>query len=1839
MADQTLVQRFQELLDLGNSKEEVAAGFQKRYGIPHTALDKNTPISALTNPTEIGKYLTPAAAVGGMYAKPTASAPTASVLPKTPIQPTLEQQGLTGGTPVPVGTVANPLTGEPTPTGSTAPQAVDNVLTQDTATPRPKYDRMMPQLEGGIFHPVDELTEHVMPALKAAGTMSSVEVPRTRGRGGPMTGQGGEVSPEAYRTKPSHAVSEAYKASKEDLDERGRTNPIWNTITDAGDFVLSPLQLASEVMLPKVVTAKQSLKEQGHEFGENIAGGLVGGIAAQLDNPAAMLYGRPLSTAAAIAPVLGAAVKGAPALARGLGKLHPGLGEALAADVELGGTAGKITRGLGNAFTEQRALSNYGHTMGPNGERIPGTPLDMEAMDAARKQMAADVAKAQKYAADDNQAITNATNSTELEMRDKAMKPVHGKSFRASQDELAVQIKDLWDKHEETKKFLDERLKGQEAAAAATYDEATKPLKAAVTPDKYNLKTGVGLGDQTADLAAKVSEWLGKHVKKPSVRWVADGLYTGDPVVTSLVETIIKDPEAAASEMRSLGRRIGKEVEVADAPVPHTAADIENAHQVLRNTWEDDIRGKFTDPYSSEADAAVEAGKYDALSTQQHNQNAQAQADKLAERGIKATPNLKAGEPWLDSGPTRDVNAVLTGGTGSMAVAEHHLPKDLLINTARDSALEDFAAKNPKIMELSGRIAERMGLDPVETVKVGKLVLSALDRESLYSLHDESVLKKVIEKIKDRWASGGNGMSPLTSDGLKQLLKPYLEVGVNGIDHMPEIGTADGFLGIPDIIRESTMELKPEARANIVRSVVNGLADQTRKEGVAKNLLAESKRVDPENLASVLTKDAKSSLEATRKKLTDVVTTKFKVAPSEVTAALTPESIGYATAVTIEVATGKHPPLVLPKAISVNDAQKAFRFVAQGAADLDSPHRAAIMRTAEKLTTYFDNFVDPSAHVVGHKAGHVHPDLAQSLKWENLANEGINDPAALWFQRQMKSNLTVRSPHSAINNFISNTAMQSSRRGDPFIFARAADTARKYEQFMGGLRTVNKVLEISPEESRIFRAIETTGIIDTDAIAQDVGLYSPGKGFGISRAAEKVYRFLGDNSFKLEETVHNFKILDNYLRSLETGESITADVSNRTKVTITKTESGFKVESPGSKTREINVANKTQGEQLDNLVAKVASKPAQDMFFDYGDTGLFAKWLKQAPLLGVASPFYTWSYKALDIPFLKRGLVSRVTELPFSVTTNSSKVALDQLAMGAGIAARKAAFLTAARNDLLQHDNDKLGEIARRQPRELRMFWATQLADPAYMGGYDFGKFNWLKPSEKLFALLAGGGYDLLAHPNLAKDYAKQDFSGYNKAAKAQKNGGEDYEVPDGQMSKSDWGNRLGDSTARAMRFNDLMRKSDTGQLYSVKDALDLVGLAGSPLLDAINFIQDTDDQGKTASFEQAMQKFAGSIMTGAGRDILNIGTGILQDTTGIHTPLTQRHNEKDPTIQENLVRYIVRQFTGMGYNVKNIASTTDPTKPFTYYKGMQNEWLSALDVFRMRKTAEQNLAAAEVNKDAQAIEDNERKLDVSHMLEQMVKGEIRAMYGQFMTSAEALGLKPPRWQDKDTETQDALDKIHAKTPAQITEELRILEKEAREEIRKEGPSRVPPAPTTIPTDVTPPGGPVSTAPPQDTNVSKEPVQLANARALIGKVDYKLGAKRDQVMDCSGFVSKVLGLPMKHWTTDGIIYDATTNHHMFKAIPFDKLKAGDFVVYGSDNNRAAGKRHGHIAMVADPATHMLIDNTESRRGVVLHNDLVGFWKAHKNFKPYAVRYIGPPPKPLFSHPTDNSQEN
>ena len=156
---------------------------------------------------------------------------------------------------------------------------------------------------------------------------------------------------------------------------------------------------------------------------------------------------------------------------------------------------------------------------------------------------------------------------------------------------------------------------------------------------------------------------------------------------------------------------------------------------------------------------------------------------------------------------------------------------------------------------------------------------------------------------------------------------------------------------------------------------------------------------------------------------------------------------------------------------------------------------------------------------------------------------------------------------------------------------------------------------------------------------------------------------------------------------------------------------------------------------------------------------------------------------------------------------------------------------------------------------------------------------------------------------------------------------------------------------------------------------------------------------------------------------------------------------------------------------------------------------------------------------------------------------------------------------------------------------------------------------------------------------------LERAKSQVGKLRYKLGRggndpKADRAAplawavpkgslipalarwaDCSGFVAWCLGIrrslpiPNYYVHTDAIYFDAINVHRqrLFVALgaaggnrlPFDP-QPGDLVVF-PDYKDATGKhREGHVAIIVDHSTRMVIDCASGRQdGVAIHR--AGEW--------------------------------
>ena len=1481
MPDTTLRQQFQQYLDAGKTPDEVAAAFKEHYGVSHKAFSPDTPVEQLKAARMQVRDVLPSYAGG---------APAKSVLEgRQRLQPTLEQQLGPDGIPVAPVPQANPLTGTQEQVDDT-PTAAGTALETVDLSQHPTSRRHTPKLAGGIFHPIDELTEHVWPAIKgAAQEMQESVVPGStelkHAHKKPLMYQDPlqYVKAGGPKERQQTAVEQAYASEKANIEEKGRHHPIVNALHNLGDWVMGPAQLAGEVFLPKEVSEDNNLESQGAAFGHNLAGGLIGGTAAMLDNPAAAIYAHPVDAAALFAPAAGATLRGAPAVARLAGKVSPALEAALLKPHTVGGLS---TEAL-NALSKQQYISQHGIQ--------PGTPGA----------------------------------------------PVH-----------------------------------------------------------------LPLGDRVAD-------FIQQHVPNLPLaarRWITSSVAMGDPAASAITEMIIKDPEQAASALKSIGERVAnKSKQTAMVPaVANNPAAQRAAEQLLRTKWEAEVRAANPGMTNPQLYAEMVRLRQNARSIVDANIAAKAHHSS---QGLPGTPPLLEGEPWLERGPTRDIH--LATGTAEEPIvrqlSQQRTRADAVAEQAAVTKVDDYLRANPEIVGLVGEATKLApGLDPA---LVRRALLSSLDHESALALHNPQVLTDVVKQIAQRT----QGHDALTPAQIKGMLKPYMDDPLHAADHLPEFmqgaSIAAGTAGVPidvmEIIRNSASRLGRVAKADILRKTVGTLAEESRKGGVARGLAEESGRIsgDAQHARAYGIPDNQAAWESTYR---DFVASTAGGTPAEAVNIPKLAAFQWAVKVAEQVALGEHQPLVLPRGVSAADATLALREASnlvhepQAVAAMQqagtTPHDFA--RAATSTARSIEGYVEPGEHVVGHTAGAIHPDLNESIKWEEAARRGITDPTIDTFNRFVKGNLTARSPHSAINNFMSNTMMQSARRGNPLVAVQALNQARKYERFMQGGA-------VSAEDARVFRAVEQTGVLDTDLMAQDVGLMTPGsvlkKPF---KMAEDVYRNgLGDNIYKLEETVHNFRTADGYVKSLKDGEFIPGNIGPNRKVTLTKSPNGIVASGPGIKTQLV------AGAELDNILARMGAEPAKSMFFDYGDVGGLVKRWKTTPIVGIASPFFTWTWKAMDIPGFKKGLLSNVLGLPFGVETNSVSVAARQLADAAGVGMRRAGWANAARNDLIQNENGPLGDVVRRQPRQLRMTWAHTLGDPRYMGGYDFGKWNWAQPSQKLFAGLAG----------MAVAATRPSTAGMSP-----------------------------EQAKRSVRAHELLNMYDQGKLTSMSDALEVVGLAGSPLMDAVKFFQATDEAGKTASIQQAYQKFAGAFLTGLGRDAINVGVGALQDQMGRNLPLTNRKIESDPTVAEPFARYIIRQMTGVGYDVHNLVDTTDPTKKFTYYRQIQDEWLSSLDVYHQQKQGKSELMLAKQEKNAEHEAAARQKLRTANMLEHAVKGEVRSMYGQWYKGAKALGLKPLEWPQESEQDKEAYEKVSSKTPEQIRTESDALQKAAEDAIQQE---------------------------------------------------------------------------------------------------------------------------------------------------------------------------------------------
>jgi hypothetical protein len=333
--------------------------------------------------------------------------------------------------------------------------------------------------------------------------------------------------------------------------------------------------------------------------------------------------------------------------------------------------------------------------------------------------------------------------------------------------------------------------------------------------------------------------------------------------------------------------------------------------------------------------------------------------------------------------------------------------------------------------------------------------------------------------------------------------------------------------------------------------------------------------------------------------------------------------------------------------------------------DMDDPAQVALF---DRLQRYKPASDRTSQYLgVGKGKLWLPKSLDSTISWKAramgiLVHEGWMHKANRW----VKANLTARNIGTHLNNFSANILYQTMRLANPLTLVNMARSGLKWSAWRHGF---SKAMKLTDDDIRSFEALERTTKLDTTRVDAELGAVKrsgmgseayknlPHKMQGainlprrvvnaINRAMDRTYKW-GDNIFKLEEYTRNWKRLGKQTKLLDDGQFF--DVRTGAHARTRYTRRGGKYFEEGAK-------RPLSGSRLDDIRAKAAIQPALDIFFDYPDVPNLVTLIRGMPILSVASPFFVWQYKAMDIPGVKKGLLARLFEAGPSVVTDSPAI-------------------------------------------------------------------------------------------------------------------------------------------------------------------------------------------------------------------------------------------------------------------------------------------------------------------------------------------------------------------------------------------------------------------------------------------------------------------------------------------------------------------------------------------------------------------------------------------------------
>lgn len=524
-------------------------------------------------------------------------------------------------------------------------------------------------------------------------------------------------------------------------------------------------------------------------------------------------------------------------------------------------------------------------------------------------------------------------------------------------------------------------------------------------------------------------------------------------------------------------------------------------------------------------------------------------------------------------------------------------------------------------------------------------------------------------------------------------------------------------------------------------------------------------------------------------------------------------------------------------------------------------------RAVKPETSIFENLYAPA-------------EVASAIQWELMSKKALQNPTAgLGVFQSAKRNLTARALTALKNNNLSNSYALGLKNGDPFIMYNVFKDG--FLDFWFGDRT-----KMSPEKVRAYQALERSGLIDTTELAQDIGKsydYKPmealiralrgeegvrsaeangayklvsklnSKYDSAMRMLESTYSKAGDIPFKIYEGVRAYTKYNDSLSRVKEGKYVGGKISKNVEARLTKTAPDFyEVEFVDTKGNPVpsmeGVSGTLNSPQISQVLGRMSAFEANKIILDYSDVGTWNKVLKSYPILNAMSGFYTYYWKTLDIPFIKRGMFANMLFPEEFVTTNDPVLAKQNLNKATLASLRRTLVINGALGQVFQRegqtpDERRALELAKKSvgfsPKETDAILLAPIGDLSQQYYNDFGNTIPLKSTDVLTKVGAGTLVRVAGFLS-PQDFEKQLFPLYKDL--------EQRETDKTRLEK--------DRKAMGLFLKDLR-----GELFTAKDVLSLVGQGGNSVFDILDDIGNTDEQGKVFSFDKMSQRFGETFM------------------------------------------------------------------------------------------------------------------------------------------------------------------------------------------------------------------------------------------------------------------------------------------------------------------------------------------------------------------------------------------